>query len=122
MNIKLQIIMVASSVLFLTYVVLMVRNRKIELKYILIWLFAAVSFISVSLFPTILVKLSRLLNIIEPVNTLFLSIIFFMLLIIFSLTVAVSRSASTIKTLAQEIGILKLILLQNLDKNKNDNS
>lgn len=115
MDTKLQVIMTVSSVLFLIYVILMVRNKKIELNYTLIWLLTAVSFIVISLFPALLKIISRLLNIIEPVNTLFLSIIFFMLLIIFSLTVAVSKSAGMIKALTQEIGILKLIVMQSRD-------
>ncbi len=107
MNIRLQLIMVVSSILFLVYVIHMVRNKKIELKYILIWLLAGVAFIMLSVFPSILFWISQLLHIVEPVNTLFLSIIFFMLLIIFTLTVAISRNANRVKSLTQEIGIMK---------------
>ncbi|NTV90806.1 MAG: DUF2304 domain-containing protein [Clostridiales bacterium] len=107
MNIRLQLIMIISSLLFLIYVIIMVRNKKIELKYILTWLLAGIAFIVISVFPTVLFGLSRLLNIIEPVNTLFLSIIFFMLLIIFTLTVAISRNSMRMKSLTQEIGIIK---------------
>lgn len=110
MNIRLQIIMVIASILFLCFVIIMVRNKKIELKYILTWLLAAVVFILLSVFPNLLVLISSLLNIKEPVNTLFLLIIFFMLLIIFTLTLALSRNANKVKTLAQEIGIIKLDL------------
>jgi hypothetical protein len=93
----------------------MVRNKKIELKYILIWLLAALAFILLSVFPSIITWLSRLLNIVEPVNTLFLSIIFFMLLIIFTLTVAISRNSNRVKSLTQEIGIMR----HEIDKLKN---
>ena len=110
MNTRLQIIMIAASLLFMGFVVVMIRNRKIELKYTLAWLLAGVSFLAMSLFPGLLVFISSLLNIVEPVNTLFLSIIFFMLLIIFTLTVALSRNANRVKTLTQEIGIIKMEL------------
>lgn len=110
MNTRLQLIMIVASLLFTGFVTGMIRNRKIELKYTLAWLLAGVSFLVLSLFPGVLVFISKLLHIIEPVNTLFLSIIFFMLLIIFTLTVALSRNANRVKTLTQEIGIMKMEL------------
>jgi hypothetical protein len=115
MNMRLQVIMIIASLLFLIFVVIMVRNKKIELKYTLIWLLTGLIFIVLALFPGILKYLSALMNIKEPVNTLFLSIIFFMLLIIFTLTIAISRNANRVKTLTQEIGIMKM-KLDKLDK------
>lgn len=119
MNTRLQIIMIAASLLFMGFVIVMIRNRKIELKYTLAWMLAGVSFLVLSLFPGLLVFISSLLNIVEPVNTLFLSIIFFMLLIIFTLTVALSRNANRVKTLTQEIGIIKMEL-ERLNSPQND--
>lgn len=110
MNTILQIIMIASSLLFLCYIIIMLRNKKIELKYTLIWLFAGISFLAIAVFPSLLRLLSNLLHIVEPVNTLFLLIIFFILLILFTLTIALSRNANRVKTLTQEIGILKMEL------------
>ena len=112
MNSRLQVIMISASVLFLCYIIMMLRNKKIELKYSLAWLLAGTSLLLTAIFPNLLKLLSNLLNIVEPVNTLFLFIIFFMLLIIFTLTIAISRNAIRVKTLTQEIGILKMELEQ----------
>lgn len=116
MNSRLQIIMIVASLIFLFYIVMMLRNRKIELKYTLAWLFAGLCLIIVAVFPGLLRLLSNLLNIVEPVNTLFLFIIFFLLLILFTLTIAISRNAIRVKTLTQEIGMLKM----ELDRLAND--
>ena len=110
MNSRLQIIMIIASLLFLCYIILMLRNKKIELKYILVWLLTGICLLAAAIFPDLIQLLSNLLNIVEPVNTLFLFIIFFMLLIIFTLTIALSRNANRVKTLTQEIGIIKLEL------------
>lgn len=110
--------MIIASVLFLCYIIFMLRNKKIELKYSLAWLLAGICLLATAVFPKLLKLLSNLLNIIEPVNTLFLSIIFFILLIVFTLTIALSRNANRVKTLTQEIGILKMELEQ-LRKNQN---
>lgn len=110
MNFKLQIILIFASTFFLCFIIIMLRNKKIELKYTLTWLLAGFTFTILALFPDVLKLISRLLNIIEPVNTLFLSIIFFMILIVFTLTIALSRNANRVKSLTQEIGILKMEL------------
>ncbi|NLV35935.1 MAG: DUF2304 domain-containing protein [Clostridiaceae bacterium] len=110
MNKELQIIMIISSLLFLCYIILMLRNKKIELKFTLSWLLTGICFLLFAIFPDLLRLLSNLLHIVEPVNTLFLFIIFLMVLIIFTLTIALSRNARRVKTLTQEIGIIKLEL------------
>jgi hypothetical protein len=102
--------MILASLLFLCYIVLMLRNKKIELKYTLAWLLAGVSLLLAAVFPQLLRLLSNLLHIVEPVNTLFVFIIFFLLLILFTLTIALSRNANRVKTLTQEIGIIKMEL------------
>lgn len=110
MNSRLQMIMIIASLLFLCYIVLMLRNKKIDLKYTLAWLLAGICLLASAVFPGLLNMLSDFLNIVEPVHTLFLSIIFFMLLIIFTLTIALSRNANRVKTLTQELGIIKMEL------------
>lgn len=110
MNTRLQIIMISASLIFLFYIVIMLRNKKIDLKYTLAWLFAGLGLLITAVFPDLIKLLSNVLHIIEPVNTLFLFIIFFMLLIIFTLTIALSRNANRVKTLTQDIGIIKLEL------------
>ncbi len=119
MNKELQIIMIVSSLIFLCYVVLMLRNKKIELKFTLSWIFTGICFLVFAVFPGLLRFLSNLLHIVEPVNTLFLFTIFFMLLIIFTLTIALSRNANRVKTLTQEIGIIKMELDKLADKLSN---
>lgn len=119
MNKELQIIMIVSSLIFLCYVVLMLRNKKIELKFTLSWIFTGICFLVFAVFPGLLRFLSNLLHIVEPVNTLFLFTIFFILLIIFTLTIALSRNANRVKTLTQEIGIIKMELDKLADKLSN---
>jgi hypothetical protein len=110
MNFVLQIILIiASSGLFI-YIFNMVRIKRLELRYALTWILTSFSFIILSVFPKVLKFVSGVLHIKEPVNTLFLSIIFFLIIIIFTLTLALSRNANRVKTLIQEVGIIKLEL------------
>jgi hypothetical protein len=112
MNQILQVILVIASSMFFVFILNMVRSRRLELKYALTWILTSFSFIILSIFPQVLKFISYVLHIKEPVNTLFLSIMFFLLLIVFTLTIALSRNANRVKTLSQEIGILKLYIEQ----------
>ncbi|MFR5266284.1 DUF2304 domain-containing protein [Clostridium sp.] len=102
-----QAILLISSLLFTFYVTKMIRKEKLQLNYSIIWLFLGISFILLSLFPQILYSISNLLNIKEPVNALFLIIVFFLILILFSFTVIISKMKKQILSLSQEVGILE---------------
>lgn len=108
MNSNLQIILLIASILFFVFIVKMVLNYKLDLKYSITWIFSSVIFILITIFPNLLSYLSKLLFIREPVNALFLIVIFFLLVIAFSLTLALSKKSNNIKSLVQEMGILKL--------------
>lgn len=121
---NLQVILFFTTLGFLIYIVNMVRNKKLELRYILIWLFTAIGLMIITVLPVAINTLSNFIHIKEPVNTLFLSIIFFMLLIIFSLTKHLSKADSRISTLIQELGITKLEIediKKQLDKTNSKN-
>ena len=53
------------------------------------------------------VFIAALMHVELPVNALYLCVIFLLLMIVFTLSVAVSRQALRIKTLVQEIGLIK---------------
>jgi hypothetical protein len=107
MNVKLQLFLVVTSVAFTGIIFVMLRKELLELKYTLVWIFAGISMIIISLFPKIIFGIAQLVGIIQPVNVLFLMGIFFSLLIIFSLTIALSRQSERTKKLAQEIALLE---------------
>lgn len=104
----LQTILFAATVLFLIYIINMVRNKRLELHYVLIWLFSALGLIIITIMPGAIGFIADILHIQEPVNTLFLSIIFFLIMIIFSLTRVLSKNFLRVSTLIQELGIVKL--------------
>jgi hypothetical protein len=88
----------------------MVRVKKLELKYALTWILTSLSFVVLTLFPEVLYFIAGIMHIELPVNALYLCIIFLLLMIVFTLSVAVSRQALRIKTLIQEVGLIKEML------------
>ena len=115
MNSVLRIILIIGSLGFFIFILNMVRTKKLELKYALTWILTSFSFVLLSIFPEILFFITELMHIELPVNALYLCVIFLLLMIVFTLTVAVSRQALRIKTLVQEIGLLK----ETLERMKN---
>lgn len=110
MTITLQRILIVGSTLFFIYIFNMVRTKKLELKYTLTWMITSIAFIILSSIPNALNFISKVLSIKSPMNALFFILIFFIILIIFSLTVALSRNSKRVRVLNQEIAILKLEL------------
>jgi len=108
---KLQIILVLGTMLFMGFVVLLLRKEKIELTYTLLWFFFGVVLIILSLFPEVAVVLSYAMGIGLPVNAIFLIIMFLILLIVLSLTIIVSKLSQNNIRLAQEIALLKQELM-----------
>lgn len=116
---KLQLILFLFSLLTFLLLLNMIKKQKIELKYTLLWLLLSFTSILLSIFPKITYKVSKILSIETPVNTLFLFSIIGSFLIIFSLTVAMSRNSNKIKDLSQEVGLIKEELLELKSKTRN---
>lgn len=106
-TVRLQILSIVIALSFTLTVFYLIKNDKLDLKYSIIWLFAGLVMIVLPLYPQTLVFASKLLNIMVPANTLFLVGSIFLICIVFSLTVALSRSSMRIKNLTQEVAILR---------------
>lgn len=105
MNIRIQIIIGIAVILALCVIINMIRNKKLELRYALAWLIVGVGIFVLDCFPQLITWLAYKLGIASPINMLFFLGFCFSLMIIFVLTVAVSRSSIRIKELAQELAL-----------------
>ena len=107
MNIRIQILIVVITLLAMFYVINKIRNKGIELKYSLVWLALGTGIIIFTCFPKLTTWLAHVLGISQPMNTLFFAGFCFMLPIIFSLSVSVSRLSNKVKRLTQEMALLE---------------
>lgn len=113
MNIKTQILVVLIVVLALLALIDMIRKNKLELKYALLWFVLGIGILIFCCFPALTVLLAQLTGISTPVNLLFFVGFCFSLVIIFSLTAAVSRLSGRVKRLTQEIALLRMEMQEN---------
>ena len=105
MNLRIQIIIAIVIIIALFVIVNMIRKKALELRYALTWLGVGAIVLVLDVFPGIMGWLAKIMGITLPSNMLFFLGFCFSLMIIFVLTVAVSRSSIRIKELAQELAL-----------------
>lgn len=104
---KLQIILIGGSVIACIVLLRLITKYKLEIKYSLLWFLLNIILILIAIFPDILSYISEQMGFKETVNALFSFGIFILIMIVFSLTVALSRMSTRMRNLTQEIGLLK---------------
>lgn len=105
MTVKIQIIIGICLLIGFVAIVNMIRKRQLELKYALSWLAAIFFVLVLDCFPVLLTKLSMALGIWAPVNMIFFLGFCFSLVIIFGLTVTLSRMSERVRKLSQAVAI-----------------
>lgn len=107
MNIKLQIIIACLLIIALAIVINMIRKKRLELRYALAWLLVGIGTLILDCSPPLISWMAEQLGIASPINMLFFLGFCFSLMIIFVLTVAISRISIRVKQLAQELALYK---------------
>lgn len=92
-------------VIALCVIVNMIRKKRLELRYALAWLIVGVGILILDCFPSLIDWLAHKLGIASPVNMLFFFGFCFSLMIIFVLTISISRMSIRLKQLAQELAL-----------------
>lgn len=107
MDVRIQNIIAICVLIALFILVNMIRKKKLQLQYALAWLFVGVGILILDCFPSLIEKVSAWVGIADPVNMLFFCGFCFTLIIIFVLTLAISKMSISIRKLAQELALYK---------------
>ena len=105
MTVKLQVVIALAILVVFAILVNMIRRRSLELKYSLVWMMVLCALFVFACAPKLLIVVSDFLGIYAPVNMIFFLGFCFSLVIIFSLTVALSRLSNSIRTLDQIVAL-----------------
>lgn len=116
MSIRLQIIIAVIIIAALCVIINMIRRKRLELRYALAWLIVGLGVLVLDCFPQLINWLAKQIGIASPVNMLFFFGFCFSLVIIFVLTMAVSRTSIRIKQLTQEIALYEKKMLEKEEK------
>lgn len=107
MSLRLQIILLVLLAAGFAVIINMVRKRQLELKYVLAWLFADIVLVILVLFPSLIMMITRLLGIKSTMNMIFFLGFLLSLVILFTLTVALSKVTASARRMSQTIAILE---------------
>lgn len=107
MNNVLKIEMIIVLLLFLLFIVNSIRRNRMNLKYSLIWIFSSIVILVFVLVPGLLEWTTKMLGFQVTSNMIYMLAIVAILLIVLSLTTIVSRQADEIRSLIQEVSLLK---------------
>lgn len=104
---SLQIFFLIGILFYFAAIFYLLKSKVLNLKYALMWLFSGAIMAVIVVFPIILKKFSVLVGISTPSNALFAAIIFFILLILMSLTSIISGLNEKNNKLTQSLGLLE---------------
>ncbi|MCI8507784.1 MAG: DUF2304 domain-containing protein [Lachnospiraceae bacterium] len=120
MTSKFQTILIVGIVLLLLFILNMIRKRKLELKYSLVWLIVLVFLLIMAMMPEKLQEIATGLGIYSPINMIFFLGFVFSLAIIFVLTVTVSRLSARIRRLAQIVAMMNRYMGEELEDGESE--
>lgn len=103
----LRIVLLIVSILFLAFVLLRVRHGRYLLKYSLIWIALSLIGVVSAIFPDWVYFASHLLGFSVPSNFVYFALIGVLLFANLILCGILSKQETTIKSIVQELSILK---------------
>lgn len=118
MSVKLQILIIIVILSAMLYIVDHVRKKSIDFRYALLWLFVCICVLALTVFPGLLVILSKALGIASPVNMLFFFGFCLSIVVIFTLSIALSNLTDKVKKMAQEIAIIRKDMYERYNSNQ----
>ncbi len=107
MSLKLQVILLVMLGCLLVGMVTQIKRKKLDLKYSLSWFVLIIALIILTCFPKLLIIIADFLGITTPINMIFFCGFCFSLVIIYTLTAAVSKMSDNIRSLTQKIALLE---------------
>ncbi len=102
-----RVLALVGSLLLLAFVLWLVRRRTLREEYTPIWVAVAVSIAAISIWPQLLLALTRAVGAWTPRSTLFFFALSFLMAICLSYAARLSDLTLRVKNLSQELALLK---------------
>ncbi|MGI5888494.1 MAG: DUF2304 domain-containing protein [Oscillospiraceae bacterium] len=120
MSVQLRIILLCLTAAAVIFFVGRIKKNKMALKYTFSWLLLLIIMLLLIIFPGVLSWIAGIMGIDTPIYALFILGFIFSLVVIYTLTEAVTKINSEISSLTQEVAILKKSLHDAEDAGKKD--
>jgi Uncharacterized conserved protein (DUF2304). len=106
-NIVLQSSLVLGVFIYFFILFGLIKRKSLDLKYTLLWIFSGLIMLFITIFPKVMINITKLLGIVDVTNGLFALVLFFVLIILISITGIVSKMKQRNKQLIQEYALLE---------------
>ncbi|MCR4944801.1 MAG: DUF2304 domain-containing protein [Clostridium sp.] len=120
MEFKIRVFFGIAVIIYLCIIVQLLKKKKLDLKYTLLWLLAAAVLLFVTIFPGTVYWISEFLGISTPINSALVLAGMFIIVILITITSIVSGLNSRLRSLTQEIALLEK-RVRELSKNSEEN-
>ncbi len=107
MNMRIQIIAIAGSLLIAGFIFELIRKRKLLERYSLLWFGSALVMIVLSIWRGLLHKAAALMGVYYPPSALFIVALVCGVVLFVHFTIVISALTDQTKRLAQEVGLLR---------------
>ena len=101
------VLSVGTSLAVLLVIIHMLRSEKFKERHAVIWLFAGIASLVLSLFPSILINLADLLGFAVPANLLFFVSLILLFLTALQASTELTKLEDKSRVLAEKIAILE---------------
>lgn len=114
---KIQIVSIAASLVYLVFIIELVRRKKIKESYALLWVGIGLVFFILSIWRAGLEYFAALVGVAYPPAALFLVLILAVFLILIQFSIIISEQAADVKRLSQELGLLRMEMEEYIEEN-----
>ncbi|MFA6716018.1 MAG: DUF2304 domain-containing protein [Victivallales bacterium] len=104
---RIQIISIIGSLIFTSFILYLIRWKKLKEAYALIWGIMSIFFLILACWVDGLTFVSHMIGIFYAPATLFLVLLLTVILIMIQFSVIISRQVDKIRNLSQELALLK---------------
>lgn len=101
----LRLLLILASLFTTLYILKRIRHAKLQIEYAIFWLLFAGILLIISIFPNLMIMLTRAVGMQSPINCVFLVVIFTLMLKLFMQTIEHSQLEDKLKQLTQRLAI-----------------
>ena len=104
---RLTLVALLAAVGLLLFVLELVRRRRLQERYSVLWLATGLTLVVLAAWPALLARISSALGIISPPNALFVVALGFFLAVMLHFSLVISRLSEHTSRLAQRLALLE---------------
>lgn len=105
MGFILRLMLITASLITTLYILKRIRHAKLQIEYAIFWLIFAGMLLIISIFPNLMIMLTRAVGMQSPINCVFLLVIFTLMIKLFMQTIEHSQLEDKLKQLTQRLAI-----------------